>query len=284
MSVVNTRQSTKTAERKRRSYKDKYLSLFSMLFNNSVEVENIPDKLPKRYLLRNLLMKGAIAYDKQTELFLPFVYSEIDVYGLPKRYQLYGYNGFNVWRNVDEVVILRANDISFGLYAYFEQQAEKLVDLDLSIEQNLNAIKVTSVVRVNDKSTLLSLANAENARQVGSMVIYVDKNLQLDSALTQANTGATYLVDKLQQARQIVLNETLSTIGISVANTDKRERVQTTEVLASQGYAMDCLQTLIDTFNYDAEVGGLSIRLKANTFLSEKMQNMDLEGATNNEE
>ena len=85
-------------------------------------------------------------------------------------------------------------------------------------------------------------------------------------------TGAEYLVDKLQEARKIVLNETLSTIGISVANTDKKERVQSVEVLASQGYAMDCLSTLVDTFNYDAEQGGIPDRLSANTSLSETVE------------
>ena len=63
------------------------------------------------------------------------------------------------------------------------------------------------------------------------------------------------------------MNETLSTIGINVANVDKKERVQDAEIRASQGFALDCLSTLIQTFNHDAEIGGLKIRLKGNTSL-----------------
>ena len=58
-----------------------------------------------------------------------------------------------------------------------------------------------------------------------------------------------------------------STIGINVANVDKKERVQDAEIRASQGFALDCISTLIETFNHDAEIGGLSIRLKGNTSL-----------------
>lgn len=73
----------------------------------------------------------------------------------------------------------------------------------------------------------------------------------------------------------------MQAIGLSVANTDKRERVQTSEILASQLYTKDCIQTLIDTFNYDAEVGGLSIRLKGNTAV---LDAIELEQENDNKE
>ena len=94
----------------------------------------------------------------------------------------------------------------------------------------------------------------------------------LDQKLNKLTDEEKELVNKWQEARKVVLNETLSTIGISVANTEKRERVQSVEVLASQGYAMDCLSTLVDTFNYDAEQGGIPDRLDANTSLSETVE------------
>ena len=50
-------------------------------------------------------------------------------------------------------------------------------------------------------------------------------------------------------------------------NIDKRERVQNEEIRASQGYALDSLNALIETFNHDAKIGGLKIRLKGRTSL-----------------
>ena len=49
------------------------------------------------------------------------------------------------------------------------------------------------------------------------------------------------------------------------------------EVMASQGLAKDMISTLIDTFNYDAEYGGIPIRLKANTSLMKENEILEKE-------
>lgn len=262
----NTREARRVAENKRKVYVDNYRNRFAVLFHNSVKVLNAND-LPKRYLLRVLLEHGGIAYDKQTGLYLRYVRSGIDVYGLPKNYNLIGYNGFTVWRKADEVVILRANDLKYPLQSYLDQQIEKIVDFDMAIEQNLEAIKTMTVAEVQDQNTLLSMANEIDSRRIGATVIFQNKSAMIGNEIKVQSTGAQYLVDKLLEARKEILNETLQAIGISVANTDKRERVQSSEIEASLGYGKDCIQTLIDTFNYDAEQGGLPIRLEGNTTL-----------------
>ena len=262
-----TRQEIRTAIAKRKAYEDDYRSLFSMLFHNSVLVEKLPSDLPKRYLLRVLKNKGAIAYDKITSLYLPFTRIGIDVYGLPKEYDLVGYNGLVLRRTADQVVILRANDLEYSLEHYIESQVRKLVDYDLAIEQNLEAIKTMTIAEVADQSQLLSLENLSNARKIGATLVYVNKKALTGSELKVQPTNAEYLIDKLRQDRKECMNETLSTIGINVANVDKKERVQDAEIRASQGFALDCIATLVETFNHDAEIGGLEIRLKANTSL-----------------
>ena len=263
----STKNSVKEAILKRQKYENDYRSLFSMLFHNSVEVENLPNDLPKRYLLRVLKNKGGIAYDKETKVFLPFTKIGIDIYGLPKKYTLIGYNGTVFTRNADQVVILRANDLEFPLEQYIENQVGKLVDYDLAIEQNLEAIKTMSFAQVADQAQLLSLSNLQNAKRIGATIAYVNKSSLTGAEIKVQQTGAQYLIDKLRQDRKECMNETLSTIGINVANVDKRERVQDAEIRASQGFALDCINTLVETFNHDAKLGGLEIRLKAKTSL-----------------
>ena len=259
--ATNTRQARKEVEKKRQVYFNNYMSQFCCLFDNSVEIENLPSDLPKRYLLRILRNKGGIAYDKQTKLFLP--YND----GLPQEYTLIGFNGFVVSRKPEEVVILRANDLKYPIVEYFEQQINKLVDLDLAIEQNLDAIKTCSIAEVADESQLLSLANEYQARRLGATVVFKNKKSMTGAELKVSETKAQYLVDKLLENRKKILNETLSSIGINMPNVDKRERVQGEEIRSSQGYALDSLNILIDTFNHDAEIGGLDIRLKGKTSL-----------------
>lgn len=265
--ATSTRQAKKEALKKRDIYFNNYMSMFCSLFDNSVEIENLPSDLPKRYLLRVLRNKGGIAYDKETMLFLPYVEKGIDVYGLPKEYTLIGYNGFVVSRKPNEVVILRANDLKYPITEYFEQQIYKLVDLDLAIEQNLDAIKTCTIAQVSDESQLLSLANEYSAKRIGATVVFKNKNAMTGAEIKVSDTHAQYLVDKLLENRKKVLNETLSYVGINMPNVDKRERVQGEEIRSSQGFALDSLSILIQTFNHDAKIGGLSIRLKGNTSL-----------------
>ena len=272
----STKKAVKDALRKRQDYENDYRSLFSMLFHNSVIVEDLPSDLPKRYLLRVLKNKGGIAYDKITKVYLPFVKQGIDLYGLPQRYNLIGYNGITYLRDAKDVVILRANDLEYPLEMYIENQVAKLVDYDLAIEQNLEAIKTMSIAEVPDQNALLSLVNMQNAKRIGATIAYVNKKSMTGTELKTQSTGAEYLIDKLRQDRKECMNETLSTIGINVANVDKRERVQDAEIRASQGFALDCITTLVETFNHDAEIGGLKIRLRANTSLT-KQNELDIE-------
>ena len=264
--ATSTRQAKAEAKALRDRLTNDYTNRLKILFHNCVEVEN-EGELPKRYLLETLYNKGGIAYDKETGLFLPFVASGIDIYGLPKLYTLIGYEGTVLTRNADEVVILRANDLRIPLADYIETQVNKIVDYDIAIRMNLEATKTMTIMSVADRSTLLSVANEQEAKRIGATVVFEDKNSMVGAECKVQSTGAQFLVDKLLEARKETLNETFATIGISVANTEKRERVQGLEVQASQGYAKDSINTLIDTFNYDAEKGGLPIRLKANTSL-----------------
>ncbi len=267
--AINSRDARRDAEKRRIQYQNNYTAIICSLFNNSVVLKGFEGdyEVPKRYLLRTLRNFGGIAYDKETKLFLRYVEQGIDVYGLPLRYTLYGANGYNVQRNPDEVVILRANDLKYPIREYIDQQIDKLIEYDMAIEQNLDAIKTMTIVEVRDQSNLLSVVNEMESRRLGSSIFYKSKAVSQDGGLNVSGTNAQYLVDKLLESRKEILNETLSSLGIEVANIDKRERVQQAEINASNSYALDCINVLIQTFNYDAEQGGIPIRLEGNTTL-----------------
>ena len=260
--ATNTKQARRDAENKRQNYRIVYDNYFENLFHNSVEVVDLPEELPKRYLLKTLYRRGGIAYDKELNLYLPFNAEGVDLYGLPTMYTLVGYNGFVVRRSPADVVILRANDLRQPIKEFCDIQAEKIVNIDMAIEQNLEAIKTMTIVSVADRPTLLTLGNIAESRQIGASMVFVNKSA-------------------LQNAREKVFNEALQHLGISTVNTAKAERVQTEEITTAQGQAIENINTVIDTFNHDAEKGGLSIRLKANTALIEDRELLKKEGNNN---
>lgn len=279
--ATNSKQARRDAENKRQNYRIVYDNYFENLFHNSVEVVDLPEELPKRYLLKTLYRRGGIAYDKELNLYLPFNAEGVDLYGLPTMYTLVGYNGFVVRRSPADVVILRANDLRQPIKEFCDIQAEKIVNIDMAIEQNLEAIKTMTIVSVADRPTLLTLGNIAESRQIGASMVFINKSAIQGSEISVQPTGATYLVDKLQNAREKVFNEALQHLGISTVNTAKAERVQTEEITTAQGQAIENINTVIDTFNHDAEKGGLSIRLKANTALIEDRELLKKEGNNN---
>ena len=203
--AINTRSAVKEALKKSQEYKT-YLKRFSTFFHNAVKIETTEFKdLPKRYLLETLMNKGAIAFDKELRLFLPFTQSGIDIYGLPTQYTLIGMNGFNKLCSPEEVVILRANDLRVPIAIYLEQQAQKLADIDMAIEQNMNAIRTMTLVEVPDKATMLSFSNLESAREIGASVVFVNRSANIQGNIKVSSTGAEYLIDKLQEARREIL-------------------------------------------------------------------------------
>ena len=266
----NTRAARRKAEAARLELVASYEEWLLSIFHNSVEFENLPDDLPKRYLLKTLLSKGKIVHDPETELWLPAnSIDDLTAYGLPRAYELYGYDGMILRRDADKVDVLRLNDLEAPLAPYITQQAERLADFDLAILQNLDACKTMTYVEFQDEGQLLSVINASEARRIGASVAYVRKQNMQGVETKSMSTGATFLVREMQDARKNILNETLARLGVSTANTDKRETVQAAEVVGAQGMALDALYTFIDTFNYDASVAGLSIRARANTSVVE---------------
>lgn len=269
MANYNSRAARRDAEKAREEAALHYVTHWLALLHNSITIENIPDDLPKRYLLKVLFENGKIVYDKQTELYLRGVYTgAIDAYGIPKRVQLYGANGYTVMRDnkFDEIAILRANDQETPVIPYLLQQARKVVDFDTAINQNLDAIRTQTIMQVNDETELLSMVNAYESRRVGATVAYLNKNSNmLGDNFKVASTGAEYLVDKLMADRKQTINETLETLGLVGQQQEKKERVQGFEQISGMSLCLSNLFTLIDTFNYDAAAAGIDIRLRANT-------------------
>lgn len=241
-----------------------YMMYFCGIFHNSVKIINLPKDLPKRYLLRVLLKKGYII--NTGNLYLPGYGEGVNIYGLPERYVITSYNGKVVLtKDASDCVVLRVNDQGYPLYPYLMQQSLMLANIDGAINQNLEACKTMTVFECADQATLLSLQNLSTAKSVGAAKAFVNKSFSRNISVNALSTGAQYLCDKFIELRKEYMNETLSRLGIMSANVDKRERVQTAEVNATVGEVVDNIHVMIDTFNHDAEIGNLDIRMEVNT-------------------
>lgn len=262
---MSTKQEIKKAERFLCTAENLYVQYFLNLAHNSINIKGLPDDVPKRYFLKVLFKNGKIGnYGGMKGVFLPVSGVGVDIYGLPTDYILTGFNGYVHTASAKEVGILRLNDLSIPLYPYIKFQARRLAEIDAAIEQNLNAVKTMTMYECKDQSTLLSLQNAAKARQTGAVCAFAVKGTLQDNIVVH-ETGAEYLCDKFTELRKEIMNETLSRLGVMTSNTDKRERVQTAEVNATVGVTVDNIYIMIDTFNYDAKISGLNLRMELNS-------------------
>lgn len=277
---MSTKQKIKDAENRRRSRKEIYMDYFLGLLHNSITIENLPSDVPKRYFLKTLFKYGKIAHYQggKKELYLPCYGAGRDVYGLPTQYVLFGYNGYITTEKADNIQILRINDQGNGISDYIEQQCELIADIDMSIYQNLYAVRTMSIYECADEKTLLSIQNIEKARSVGALCAFKKSGTYANGdALKVHSTNAEYLITDLQLYRKEVINETLTRIGVMTNPIEKKERVQTAEVNSNIGQTIDSIYVMIDTFNHDAKVGGLPLRMVLNS-VTEDYYRLDNDG------
>lgn len=263
---MSTKQEIRYAEKYLKQRQQYYMTYYLSLAHNNIVIDNLPNDVPKRYFLRVLFKEGKIGH--YNGLYLPASGVGVDIYGLPTDYVLTGYNGIVYKASEKDVGILRLNDLSYPLYPYLRSQSEMLANIDGSIMQNLAAVKTMTIYECKDNATLLSLQNVHKASITGALAAFVAKDAFKDNVIDHP-TGATYLCDKFTELKKEIMDETLRRLGVMTANTNKRERVQSSEVNATVGEVIDSIYIMIDTFNYDAKIAGLDLRMRINSVTEE---------------
>ena len=142
----------------------------------------------------------------------------------------YIYEGETLTNNINAVIIRNNDDMlptspTIQLYAY------KLTNIERTIDTNILAQKIPTVVKCSDKQRL-SFKNAINQRNDNEPVIYADKSMNTDE-MTTLDIKAPIVFDKLQIQKHAVWNECMTYLGINNANMDKRERLVDDEVQAN---------------------------------------------------
>lgn len=118
---------------------------------------------------------------------------------------------------------------------------------DVSIIQNLLAVRSPQILECEDPETRLSLFHAIQQQQAGAPVVVVAKGF--GNSLKSITTGVTPIFPQLYEYRQQVRDELLNRLGTLTANTNKKERVQATEVQATVGQCEDSIYIVIDNLN-----------------------------------
>ncbi|MBQ0154588.1 MAG: hypothetical protein KBS70_07375 [Bacteroidales bacterium] len=256
-----------------------YVDLFNLIAN-TLGIENPPEGIPERWIKELLLKNGEIAVWKGMWVEIAGN-SGFFVYGEPTTLLLRSPNNeTSFYVNRKDLAWLSANQQRVGVTAYLEMQVNKLVELEISLNQNIIASRSGDLIGVRDENTMLSIRQAVLQNDLGTPFIFTDRDLIDGESLTQIKLATSFEADKINQLKQEIYNETLAHYGILSANSNKRERVQVGEIEAQSDFAYDSIYTIIDTFNRDAESQGIATRLFFNGAMDDFSQNRDLEDDT----
>lgn len=166
----------------------------------------------------------------------------MNVYGDWVKYTVFGYN-YNKVFDVEDCVLIRNNLLMINTDDYIQMYAKRLTDVERTIDVNLASQKTPYLIACDDKD-ILTLKNIYKKIDEGEPAIFADKNLNL-SSINVYPTVAPYVIDKLTDFKNAIMNETLTFLGINNANTDKRERLNADEVNANNEHIIENLEHML---------------------------------------
>lgn len=200
------------------------------------EWENLPDGIDSRFLETTLLYNSNALFFKDEvlgNLVLPVALGgNFDVYGIPVTRRAYAVNGYQAERDTSNSVVIYDNLLHMSLLPIIEMFCKRLTNLEITKDINLRAQK-TPILMQCTESQRLTLENLFMKIDCSTPVIYADKALDLDS-LKVLNLQAPYLVGNLQTEKLNVLQEAYNFLGVGGLEIEKRERLLTREIAASQ--------------------------------------------------
>lgn len=259
-------------ERLRSTWRGDFLNLLG----NSIIVKNLPDDIPERWVKKLIFDNGEFAYYNDMCLEIAgnsgyFIYDE------PTRFELRAPNREKTFFvNREDMAWIGSNYLRKPITDFLDMQVNKIVELEVSMLQNLLASRNPDILGVNDKSVILSIMHAMQQKYIGMPAIYLDVDGIDGETVKQIKLSAEFNVDKYIALTQRIVSETLAHYGILSATSDKKERVQVGELEATGDFAYDAIYSIIDYVNRDAEKQYCPIRLEFNGALDDFTANRDL--------
>lgn len=210
---------------------------------------------------------------------------KLNVYMLPEKVLAWSL-GYNKNYLFDDVIYIMNNNLEIPTSQSLQLFAYRLYETERTIDTNLIAQK-TPVLIEGDTKTILTLKNVYMQYSGNTPFIFGNKQFDISNKLNVLKTDAPYLIDKLEDHKHEIWNEALTYLGIDNANTDKKERLITSEVESNDdliNYYLNCFyKTRKDACDRINKKYNLNIELSLNKEILDLL-NLDENSIINYEE
>lgn len=257
---------------KYKTYRNIY-QRFKNLALNLFEWEGFPDNkgvgVDTEYLEETLHENGLMAFvddEKLGFIVLKANGTNQNIYGKATDYILTGVN-YNKRYNIDDIVLIKNNKLLTSTFDVLREYAEKITDVQLTIDILINSHK-SPYILIGDRKTILSLKTAFKKIKNNEPLIIVDNGLNIDNLKTIL-TETPYIIDKLSDYKNTLYNEVMAFLGIDNMGVDKKERVIVDEVNANN----DFINQNIDIMLSSRKKAAIEISKKTGYNITVKLKN-----------
>ena len=245
---------------------------YKALLMNAVKITGVAPHI-ERFIKATLIENNQVGFDRIIDMWAIAYGEGLNEYWQPTTITLVFPNKASVTRavsykpNENGAYLIKGLPTATSFREIILSVTNEIAECDLSIRQNLIAVRTPFIALVKDENTRLSLMHAINEKEEGAPAVVV--NADLAEGLRGVAFDTPYYVDKIEQYRTIIRDRLLNKLGIMSANINKRERVQVGEVNATVGQCVDYIYLWIDTFNNQMSDYGLPFRMELNGALEE---------------
>lgn len=216
-----------------------YVNIASNLFKYE-GLEDFGEELTSEIVERIFIYNGCANVFKDDMLgllWLPVAPStELNVYGVPQKYQTIGLNGKTWLTNVNNSVLARNNGSYSPDLPMITYYCERIADCEMAMKVNINTNKMPFSLS-GDPDQLLTMKNTIEKITGNELALYQPKKIK-NSAVEPLeckvlNTGAEYIADKLNDTRLDYISSLLTYLGLDNISVEKRERLNMAEAGAN---------------------------------------------------
>lgn len=249
------RDATTSIENTFLKWYDDLRNLYISLFNWS----GLPLQIPKQRVEQWLLYKGSVCFfidEYLGPLVLPYVVQgQLNPYGLPYKIRAYSVTGYQIELLPEQYVIIWDNMLQTVAVNYLKQYAVRIAEMDKTIDINVLGQRTPTLLTAENEGQLTSLKDGYIKMRAGQPVMAQVGNV-LSTGITALNVGAPVVFPDLDIAKQNLINEALSYIGVPNTGRPKAERMLTTEMVAINGHVshertcrLQCREQACDEIN-----------------------------------
>ena len=241
----------------RKAFEDNALSREDLLLNEFLNLAinrftwtNLPKGVTSERLEEMLICHGTLGAFVENEMLviLPmFGTKKVNIYNEHTDFHLFGFNGQTFSKSEEEIVKLKNNQLGTEDLSTLQIYAKKIDDIEQTQDVNLFQQTIPKLIGTN-KDGILTAKNIMKQIKEHKFVIFtkskgIENQIKKEEVL---DNTAPYLLDKLSDYENFYRNKVLTFLGINNANTDKKERLITSEVNANNDYIQINLDLMFD--------------------------------------